>query len=171
MNQVNWKSDLQGLVDENRLTALRDLIHKRKKQRSMAVTLVYVFLFIVFVAIIAGAWGFTDWKNSKRADIANGVIAFSLALSTLVGRALPAISKGEVDKTVGTVVLRPTFVKIEAEVGGRERLQQWVALLAAVALFAVILLKLSVPDTGNSETKEVGHAARHVSAYGRPLSP
>jgi hypothetical protein len=170
-DSLNWKSDLEGLVDEKSLNDLSDLIAERKRKRDTTIRLygfLFPFLFIIAALVV---WFLTEWKNSIRADVANGVIALELALSALLVGSLPTISKDEVDRTVKTTILNATFSKIKAEVGGgSERLQQWIALCAATALFAVILLKSFVPDPGNSKNDmEVNHATRQVSAHGRTL--
>ncbi len=170
---LNWKSELKGLVDEKSLNDLSGLTDARKRQRATAIRrLLFWFPFLLIVLVLV-VWLFTEWKNSARADVANGVIAFGLALSALLVRSLPTISKDEVDRTVKTTTLNATFSKIKAEVGGGgERLQQLIALFAAAALLGVILLKSFVPDPGNSKNdKEVNHATRQVPAHGRPLPP
>lgn len=170
---LNWKNDLADLIGEKLLRALSDLIDDRKRLRARAIrSLCCLLLFLFFIAVIS-VWLFTGWKNSIRADVANGVIALELAMSALLVRFLPTISKDEVEETVQMAVLNTTFSKIKEDVGGgSERLQRWIAFFAAIALLAVILLKSFVPDVAKPKNnKEVDHGARQVPAHGRTLSP
>jgi hypothetical protein len=172
-DSLNWKRDLEGLVDEKSLNDLSGLIDECKRQRATAIGRLLFWLPFLLIILVLVVWLFTEWKNSIRADVANGIIAFGLALSALLVRSLPTISKDEVDRILNSNILNATFSKIKAEVGGGgERLHQWIALFSAAALLGVVLLKSFVPDPGNSKNdKEVNHATRQMPPHGRTLPP
>ena len=172
--EKDWKSKLtlpSSEVQRQKLVKLENTVNSlRNRNRAWIAILFAVFIaFSGILLMLLWHLGVLDLK--ARADIANVAIATALAVVSLLVDRLPTIDQEAVQGAYGKLVTKPVLNEMRSHIGpDPERIKKWVALIAAITLIGIVIMKnvsstkqVSSPKGGNDATSRLPLHGRHLS--------
>lgn len=138
---IDWERTVIELVDEARLSRLRVLVERTREAQGQKEKLLLRVATLLFGVAALFVWLAATPALEERADLGNGLIALVLAIWAWHQPRLPKLDRNEVDAIVGDRVPAAVFAAMQQDSKPRTDAGRLLPLLAAVALFVVILIK------------------------------
>ncbi|GAB5520311.1 MAG: hypothetical protein RhofKO_25620 [Rhodothermales bacterium] len=144
-SQFTWENDLKGLLGEHeelKISSLRDQVYLSRDNRFKASIIPIVLSTAIIGISIVCLWLFAELENKDRADLANGVVAFILAVWAFTKSRSSTLDRDSVQKITDKVVPTPTLEKIIKDASKIPiSANKAIPMIAAIALVLILFLK------------------------------